>query len=207
MNYDRRCPAKEFCWYCKDRCDLCMIYAGFGFAKPVVGLEGIHKFCSEDCAIAAGSTPLPPVIDFWDPTQNPPAPFSRTCALSDNHKELLYIFSQFTSTRGYQSFDITLCKGDGGKQFAVDKVYAVCYTRRGIRQLLFGFFLTEDLGVHEIVKLSECDREPPEEFKASAHTILEMIIKKALDHKAISNITALLELNEGKGRIDTKQLN
>ena len=202
-NYDRRCPAEDLCWYCKDRCDLCMSVAGFGLSKPVVGgKEGLYNFCSDACLIATGKAVLQPTIDFWDPTQNPPASFSTTCALLNTHKELLYIFAEFATENGYQSYDITLCKGDGSKPFAAAKVYAVCTYRRGINQLLFEFLLSDNFEYQGLVRVCDCD-DLSKEFTSSAHGTLEMIIKQTLGFKCISTVSALLDMYEDKGKFNT----
>ena len=183
-----------------------MKIAGYDMTRSAIGSETLHTFCSEKCAIATGCVSVQPVIDFWDPTQNPPASFSRTCALSGEHKELVYIFAEYTSPKtGYRTFDITLCTGGGTEQFPKDKVYAVCYTRHVNQQLLFEFFLTDDLKVHKLVKLSECDGGPQDWFKDTAYSALEMIIKPVLAMKGIKDISALLKIYESKGRINVKQ--
>ena len=183
-----------------------MQIAGYDMIRPAIGSEKLHTFCSEKCAFATGSVVVQPTIDFWDPTQNPPNPFSRTCALSDDHKELIYISAEYTSpTHGYRTFDITLCRGDDTKQFPKDKIYAVCYTRHVSQQLLFEFFLTDDLKVHDLVKLSDNDGGAQEVFKDSATSALEMIIKPILTMKGINDTSSLLKIYESKGRMNTNQ--
>ena len=164
--------------------------------------EGLYNFCSSACTIATGEVALQPTIDFWDPTQNPPAPFSTTCALLNTHKELLYIFAEFSTENGYQSHDITLCAGDNSEPFAPDKrVYAVCTYRCGINQLLFEFFLLDSLEYQGPVRLSDNHGDDlPEEFKISACNTLEMIIKQTLGFKRISSVPTLLKLYEHKGK-------
>ena len=159
-----------------------MQIAGYDMTRPAVGSKTLHTFCSEKCAIATGNVVIQPVIDFWDPTQNPPRPIeSRTCVLSNNHMELIYIFAEYTSSKnGYRTFDITMCRGDGSEQFPKDKIYAVCYTHHVSQQLMFEFFLTDDLKVDKLVKLSESDGGPHDGFKDSAYGALEMIIKLVL---------------------------
>ena len=116
----------------------------------------------------------------------------------------MYIFAKFTSSNGYQIFDITLCRGDGSKLFAADNLYAVCYHRCGIQQLMFDFFLTEELEFMDMVKLSENDEEPQEEMIVSAKNTLQMIIKQAFDYKGITNAYGFLKMYEAKGRMNNK---
>lgn len=180
-----------------------MQVAGYDMTRPAIGSERLHTFCSEKCAIATGSVVIQPVIDFWDPTLNPPRPIeSRTCALSDNHMELMYIFAEYTSPKnGYRTFDITLCRGDDTAKFPKDKIYAVCYTRHVSQQLMFEFFLTDDLKVHKLVKLSDNDGGTHDGFKDTAYSALEMIIKPILAIKGINDTSTLLQMYENKGRI------
>jgi hypothetical protein len=177
-----------------------MQIAGYDMTRSAIGSEILHTFCSEKCAIATGSFVVQPVIDFWDPTQSPPRPIeSRTCALSDNHIELMYIFAEYTSPEnGYRTFDITLCRGDGTEQFHKDKIYAVCYTRHVSQQLIFEFYLTDDLKVHKLVKLSEDDGGPHDGFKDTAYSTLQMIIKPIFAIKGISNTSTLLQVYDTK---------
>lgn len=179
-----------------------MQIAGYDMTRPAIGSKALHTFCSEKCAIATGSVAIQPVIDFWDPTQSPPRPIeSRTCALSDNHMELMYIFAEYTSPKnGYRTFDITLCRGDDTERFPKDKVYAVCYTRHVSQQLMFEFFLTDDLKVEKLVKFSESDGGPHSEFKDTAYSALEMIIKPICAIKSINNASTLLQMYGNKGK-------
>ena len=201
VNYDCRCPNREFCWYCRNRCDICMQIAGYDMTRPAIGSDVLHTFCSETCAVATGSVFIQPVIDFWDPTQDPPRPIeSRTCALSDSHMELMYIFAEYTSrTSGYRTFDITLCRGDGTEKFPKDKIYAVCYTRHVSQQLMFEFFLTDDLKVQKLVKLSE-NGGAHDGFKDTADSALKMIIKPVFAIKGINDTSTLLQMYENKGK-------
>lgn len=98
-----------------------------------------------------------------------------------------------------------MCRGDGSEQFPKDKIYAVCYTRHVSQQLMFEFFLTDDLKVHKLVKLSESDGGPHDGFKDSAYSALEMIIKPVFAMKGINNTSTLLQMYENKGRINTKK--
>lgn len=199
VNYDLKCQSSQFCWYCKDRCDTCMKTAGIGLAAKVPGSPTPLRFCSKSCSVISPNLYISPHIDFWDRTQNPPAPLSRTCTLYDDHKELLYIFSECTMQSGYHSFDVTLCRGIGTEPFLSDRVYSVCYCRQRAHQLFFEFFLSENLQVEEVIDLSKGEIEPPEEFKISANSVLQMIIKQALLTKGIHDVHTLLELYSEKG--------
>ena len=170
--------------------------------RPAIGSDMLHTFCSEVCAIATGSVAIQPVIDFWDPTQDPPRPIeSRTCALSDSHMELMYIFAEYTSPKnGYRTFDITLCRGDGTEKFPKDRIYVVCYTRHVSQQLMFEFFLTDDLKVDKLVKLSENDDGTHDGFRDSAYSAFEMIIKPIFAIKGINDTSTLLQMYENKGK-------
>jgi len=64
----------------------------------------------------------------------------------------------------------------------------------------FEFFLSENLQVEEIIDLSKGEIEPPEEFKISANSVLQMIIKQALITKGIHDVHTLLELYSEKGK-------
>lgn len=131
--------------------------------------------------------------DFWDQTQNPPAPNSRTCALHDGHKELLYIFAECTMKTGYHLFDVTLCTGNSPKPFEENKIYSVCYCRQRSQQFYFEFFLSEDLNVEKMIVLGD-EKDVPDIFATSANSVLQMIIKQALATKEIRSVHTLMEL-------------
>ena len=199
VHYDLKCQSAEFCWFCKDCCDNCMKTAGVGLTAKSTDSSTQMRFCSNECSVLSPNVHVTPSIDFWDITQNPPAPSSRTCALFDNHQELLYIISECTMKQGYHSFDITLCRGNGSEPFVADKVYAVCYCRQPTTQLFFEFFMTEDLQVQEMIILSG-NLAKHQQFEISANSVLHMIIKQALLHKGICNISTLLKVYGKKGK-------
>ena len=153
----------------------------------------VMQFCSKECNIISPNLKVSPYIDFWDKTQNPPAPTSRTCALHNGHKELLYIFSECTMSTGYHLFDITLSTGSDPEPFHDGQVYVVCYCRQRSHQLFFEFFLSKDLHVQEMI-VSGSKENIPEGFADSANSVLNMIIKGALDTKGIHDIHSLLKL-------------
>ena len=199
VHYDLKCQSAKFCWFCKDCCDNCMKTAGIGLTAKSTDSSAQMRFCSNECSVLSPNVHVTPSIDFWDITQNPPAPSSRTCALFDNHQELLYIISECTMKQGYHSFDITLCRGNGPEPFVADKVYAVCYCRQPTTQLFFEFFLTDDLQIQEMIILSG-NLTKHQVFEISANSVLHMIVKQALLHKGICNISTLLKVYGEKGK-------
>ena len=171
--------------------------AGIDLTAPVPNSPILMRFCSKQCSVLSPALKVSPYIDFWDKTQNPPFCKSRTCALHDGHKELLYIYSECTMSTGYHLFDITICTGSSPEPFQEGKVYAVCYCRQRSQQLFFEFFLSDDLQVKEMIVVGDKE-DVPEEFEGSANSVLQMIIKGALDTKGIQTVHRLMELYGGK---------
>ena len=176
---------------------MCMKTAGVDYTASVPNSRSIMRFCSKQCSVLSPSLRVSPYIEFWDQTQNPPAPNSRTCTLHDSHKELLYIYAECTMSTGYNLFDITVCTGSSPEPFQENKVYAVCYCRQRTQQVFFEFFFTDDLKVHQMIALGD-EKDVPGVFTATADSVLQMIIKQALATKGIQNIHKLMELYNKK---------
>ena len=193
MSYDFKCQVRDRCWYCKYCCDKCMKAAGVDLVALNPDMNIRMRFCSRQCSVLSPALYVTPYIDFWDKTQNPPTPISRTCSLQDNHKELLYIYSECTMSVGYHLFDVTLCTGNSPKPFEENKVYAVCYCRQRSQQMYLEFFVSEDLQLQEMIVLGE-NKVLPDQFTTSANSILQMIIKQALATKGIQNVQTLMQV-------------
>ena len=80
----------------------------------------------------------------------------------------------------------------------------VCYKLKPHTYLIAGFiagefFMTEDLQVREMIILSG-NLAKHQQFEISANSVLHMIIKQALLHKGICNISTLLKVYGKKGK-------
>lgn len=136
-----KCSDHLHCWYCSKRCNVCLEPSAFG---ATVERDGTRwSFCSEQCQSLLSLGSEGNNFQAFDAFDNPPHVYSHTSAVSDDHRELAYIFFQYTSSEeGYGYFDSTLSLGDakqeGGEE---ERVYCVMYFRGLQQQFLLGFYL------------------------------------------------------------------
>lgn len=141
-NFDIKCSDHLHCWYCDEHCDVCLELAGFGMLTTKDDETPRWRFCSEKCYSLLS---LDNNFQVYDSHESPPHLYSHTSAVSSDHRELAYVFFQYTSSEeGYGYFDATLALGDKEQQNE-NGVYCVMYFRGLRQQFLCGFYLSEQL--------------------------------------------------------------
>ena len=111
-----RCEKETSCWFCPDRCDVCLDIAGFGSSMQLTKDLSINA-CSSNCAKFHGETP-------------PPGYQDRCCPLRSLHTKLFHVYIEGISGDGlpYEG-EIAVCRGDGTGGYPEQQPYGVYISR------------------------------------------------------------------------------
>ena len=151
---DLRCQSPSRCWYCLDRCDLCLNIVPFGCSrKTIQSLQA--QFCSscQNVAVEKDSMKvnLSPVS-----SNNLPLPVA-VSPLSASHQVLLHAHCEATIDGKPFLMEFTLCSGKGSEDMPVPSAYVVYHHWNLFSQQYLEFTVTPEMSPDSPIVYTEGD--------------------------------------------------
>lgn len=142
-----KCSKGKDCWYCSNRCDVCLKILGLDSIKMQVN-EVDTSVCNQECAWYLPGSGIQTSIIVAGPSEPPLQSYKdRSCPLYLSHKKYFHVYVETTADSLPMKGDIAVCFGDGSAQYPENKMYGVFFSRTLQKQMFFEFFLSDSFNL------------------------------------------------------------
>lgn len=139
---DLRCQSSSRCWYCLDRCDLCLNVVPFGCSRRVIQSFQV-QFCVTCKDVANKKEAMKVSVSPVRPN-NLPLPVA-VSPLSASHQALIHAHCEATIAGKPFLMEFTLCTGKDSKDMPVLSPYVVYHHWNLFSQQYLEFTVTPEM--------------------------------------------------------------
>lgn len=152
---DTKCKKESECWFCSNRCNICLKILGFDSIKAKVNNNDV-SVCSQECSWYLPGRKIQASVVVANPGESPPPLYrDRSCPLFSSHRKYFHVYIEDTAENLPLKGDIAVCYGDGSIGYPEDKMYGVYFSRNIEKQMLIEFYLSDAFNLERPLPYNE----------------------------------------------------
>ena len=173
---DLKCQTRNRCWYCVERCDLCMKLVPFGCVRT-----NLHLIPVQYCTSCQGVNTVKESLEVkvTPITSNDPVLQITISPISPSHKALLKVHCEATIAKKPFLMEFTLCSGKDADDLPLAVPYVVYHHWNLSTQEFLEFTVTADMCPDAPVVYTEGDISNEAVMKLREMQILQKILLQA----------------------------
>ena len=186
---DMKCVSPSRCWYCINRCELCMKETEIGCLWITNGPIPLC-FCSK-CQHHYTEKKSQLVTKVHVPETGDPVPLA-VAPLASSHRALLYVACQFTTGKGAPVLmRMALCSGKHSETFPIEAPYVMYHFWTLFQQQFLEFTVSPDMTPNKPVAYTETSNSQ-KAFSEHKEGPIQNVLNEAIKAAKFENVDVLM---------------